>query len=107
MAEARRRSNKRTHKSLTLASAINRISNTKVFLYNEQIPTPDSFIYALNVIPDQYPTIQVQKFEDSLDNQVSYFVGTAADDYGISSITFNYTISNEKTGTKEPQSERN
>ena len=78
----------------------------KVFLYNEQIPTPDSFIYALNVIPDQYPTIQVQKFEDSLDNQVSYFVGTAADDYGISSITFNYTISNEKTGTKEPQSEK-
>lgn len=72
----------------------------KVLLYNKLIPYPDSFLYNLNVIPDQHPSIQVEKFEDSLDNTVIYFAGSAADDYGISNITFNYTITSEKGGAK-------
>lgn len=78
----------------------------KVFLHNEQIPTPDSFLYNLNVIPDQIPNIQVQKFEDSLDNSVTYFAGTAADDYGISTISFNYTIVDQKGNSKPTVSEK-
>lgn len=74
----------------------------KVYLHNDQIPFPDSFLYNLNVIPDQHPSIQVQKFQDSTDNSVAFFTGNANDDYGISSISFNYTISKEESGIQTP-----
>lgn len=75
----------------------------KVFITNENVPKGDSVSYALNVIKDEYPTISVQEFKDSLERGVVYFVGNASDDYGLSSLTFNYSITNEKGGSRAPQ----
>ncbi len=62
----------------------------KLYVSNELLPQADSVSYTLSVIPDLYPTIGVQKFQDSLDNRLLYFVGEASDDYGLSLLTFNY-----------------
>ncbi len=64
----------------------------KVFISNKVIPNPDSIAYTLNVTPDQHPEISVESFVDSLERTVTYFIGNASDDYGLTSLTFNYTV---------------
>lgn len=64
----------------------------KLFLSNKHVAKEDSMVYSINVIKDQYPGIAAEKIVDSLDNSLIYFVGSASDDYGIHSLTFNYTV---------------
>ncbi len=68
----------------------------KLFISNNLLPKADSVSYALSVIPDLYPTISTEKFQDSLDNKLLYFAGNASDDYGLSLLTFNYRRKNEE-----------
>lgn len=73
----------------------------KLFVSNELLPQADSVSYSLSVIPDLYPTIGVEKFQDSLDNKLLYFIGEASDDYGLSLLTFNY----RKKAENQPEGE--
>jgi hypothetical protein len=76
----------------------------KVFISNERIPTPDSISYGINVVKDEYPSISVEQFVDSVENDVLYFLGTASDDYGLNNLSFNYTISSQKGAVKKQES---
>jgi hypothetical protein len=76
----------------------------KLFISNRYLPNADSVGYSISVIPDQYPSISVEKFEDSTQNKLLYFVGEASDDYGLLSISFNYRISRFKGEQGELQS---
>ena len=73
----------------------------KLFISNNLLPNADSVLYTLTVIPDLYPTINVEKFQDSVNNNLVFFVGDASDDYGLRSLTFNYRIKKED-GTQGP-----
>ncbi len=64
----------------------------RIYIQNERIPEPDSISYRINVIKDQYPTIQVESFADSSDENYLYFIGNITDDYGFSSLQFHYQI---------------
>jgi len=72
----------------------------KVFISNEVIPNPDSISYTLNVTPDQHPEISVESFVDSLEKNLTYFIGNASDDYALTSFTFNYTVTKENGSQK-------
>ena len=61
-----------------------------VYPSNEVVSKSDSISYRINVIKDQYPSISVQQFQDSIEQELLYFIGAASDDYGIDKITFNY-----------------
>ncbi|MFT4663700.1 MAG: hypothetical protein ACI8YQ_000161 [Polaribacter sp.] len=67
----------------------------KIFISNNELPNADSIAYAITVIPDLHPTIRVEKFEDSTDQTLLFFVGDASDDYGLRSLSFNYQIKKE------------
>ncbi|MFK7982823.1 MAG: DUF4175 domain-containing protein [Saprospiraceae bacterium] len=69
----------------------------KLFISNELLPNADSISYRITVIPDQYPTINTEKFVDSLNEKLIFFVGDAADDYGLRGLSFNYRI-NKNSG---------
>ena len=73
----------------------------KVFIANENVPKGDSVSYSLNVIKDQYPTISVEQFVDSLEKSIIFFVGNASDDFGLNSLTFNYNIT-KANGSQMP-----
>ena len=75
----------------------------KIFISNEDIPNPDSVRYAINVIKDQYPTINVERYTDSLEQTLFYFLGSASDDYGLKELTFNYAVSKAATSTEEEE----
>lgn len=73
----------------------------KVFISNDELPTGDSILYTLSLIPDLYPSIEVQSSRDSLNDKVVYFVGEASDDYGLSALDFYYKIEREGQIVKE------
>ncbi len=68
----------------------------KLYVSNENLPMADSMSYSITVIPDLHPSISVEKFVDSTDNSLLFFVGDASDDYGLLSLSFNYRIKNER-----------
>jgi hypothetical protein len=67
-------------------------SNYKVKLLGNELPDGDSVLFAINVIPDQYPSIFLQTFRDSVTNQYIYFSGDISDDYGLSKLLLKYKI---------------
>jgi len=67
-------------------------SNYKIKVSGKEMPEGDSVLYAVNIIPDQYPTIFLETFRDSVTNQYVYFSGEIADDYGISKLLLKYKI---------------
>lgn len=60
---------------------------------NADSPVYDSVSYALNIIKDQYPKIEVEEKPDSANVNVLYFIGKISDDYGFSQLKFHYQIS--------------
>ncbi len=67
----------------------------RLYVSNEALPNADSINYSITIIPDLYPNIKVEKFQDSTDNKLLFFVGDASDDYGLLSLSFNYRIKHE------------
>jgi hypothetical protein len=67
----------------------------KLYVSNEALPMSDSISYSISVIPDLYPEIGVEQFQDSTDKKLFFFVGDASDDYGLKSLSFNYRIKHE------------
>lgn len=51
----------------------------------------DSINYAITVIPDQIPHIDVNEKTDSINTKQIYFSGSIKDDYGFSKLVFKYT----------------
>ena len=62
---------------------------------NKYLENRDSLTYSLQVIPDLYPVIVVEEYQDSLYDSRLYFRGTIKDDYGFNLLTFN-TVDKEK-----------
>ncbi|WP_041537110.1 DUF4175 family protein [Pseudopedobacter saltans] len=50
--------------------------------------------HQINVIPDQYPQIEIEERPDSLNSRVIYFMGRISDDYGLNQLSFHYQIKN-------------
>ncbi|MCB0634081.1 MAG: DUF4175 family protein [Saprospiraceae bacterium] len=64
----------------------------KLYVSNSSLPNADSIGYTLSIVPDLYPSIKAEQFVDSTDKKLSFFVGDASDDYGLSSLSFNYRV---------------
>lgn len=62
---------------------------------NEFIKSTDSLTFAINVIPDAFPIIQIEEKADSLSAKRFYFKGDAKDDYGFSKLEFKYKFIND------------
>lgn len=67
-------------------------STYKMVFNSELVPGGDSLNFFINVLKDKHPSITVQQFRDSVENNVFYFAGNASDDYGLQQLNFNYEI---------------
>ncbi|RZK81727.1 MAG: hypothetical protein EOO92_04360, partial [Pedobacter sp.] len=52
----------------------------------------DSLRHQLNIIKDEYPSINVVESPDSLSSKVLYFTGNVADDHGFSGLVFTVNV---------------
>ncbi len=95
--------NRKSENRFSIAKRIMKDDVYKVYISNDVIPSPDSVSYMLSVLPDQHPEIAVESFVDSLEKTVTYFIGSASDDYGLTSLTFNYTVT-KANGSQKTES---
>ncbi len=58
----------------------------------------DSIIHFVNVIPDRYPEIQIETYEDQENNRQLFFTGIIRDDYGFNRLIFHYIKRNNLSG---------
>lgn len=63
-----------------------------LYISNERLPLADSVSYALSVIPDQYPQISVESFQDTTARGTIFFAGEASDDHGLRKLDLVYLI---------------
>jgi hypothetical protein len=63
-----------------------------VVLFNNNIKKFDTLFYKIDVIKDQFPSIEVSESIDSISEALRFFEGNISDDYGLSSLVFVYDI---------------
>ncbi|MDG0974293.1 MAG: hypothetical protein P8O07_09075 [Crocinitomicaceae bacterium] len=66
----------------------------EVRLDNKFIPKTDTLLHRIQVIKDQYPSIQITERMDSLTTGMRYFSGESRDDYGLKAVMFHYELTN-------------
>lgn len=62
-----------------------------VRIENDWNATVDPMSFTVDVIPDTYPDIHLESFDEQLSSDV-FFSGLATDDYGFSKLTFNCRV---------------
>lgn len=77
--------------------------NIVFVLKNEALNKSDSLFYNVDVIKDKHPKIAVNVVSDTVNTKKVYFNGNVSDDYGLSQLTFSYTIQ-KKDGTEIKES---
>lgn len=79
------------------------MQNDRYLLYvsNDQLLNADSVAYSLSVVPDLYPQITVETFQDSTDEKLLFFLGEASDDHGLSKLNFVYQLKRAETDQQE------
>ena len=63
----------------------------EVQVENTWNPTIEPLPFSVDVLPDAYPDIRVESFDEQLSTDV-YFSGLVTDDYGFSRLTFNCIV---------------
>ena len=78
--------------------------NYSLSIKNNYLQSHDSIKYALNVIPDAFPSVTVQEEKDSASLKNLYFTGQVNDDYGFSKLlfTYRYTKSDDSSKMRTP-----
>ncbi|PRY32507.1 hypothetical protein CLV58_1217 [Spirosoma oryzae] len=78
------------------------VQNTQygISLANANVNKPSLVSYNIQVIPDRYPQISVNRIEDSTTYNYVALSGLINDDYGFSKLRLSYTI--EREGKKSP-----
>ncbi len=79
------------------------LQDTRYTIYytNSDVPQGDSVSFRIAVTPDNYPTLFVEKMQDSAQQDFALLLGAASDDYGLSRLAFQYAIRNEKGSVTE------
>lgn len=85
----------------TFSRKFMRSNNYTIHTLSSRVPYPiDSVNYSVQVLPDQFPVIDVNEKADSLNPKNVYFSGQIKDDYGFSRLSFHFkkftTDSNNK-----------
>ncbi len=71
-----------------------------VSLQNSQIATPSTIQYNIQVVPDRYPQVSVNRIQDTVTYNYIALSGLVSDDYGFSKLRLNYSI--KRAGKRSP-----
>ena len=75
-----------TGKEFILSKRVFDTYDYKISTSNKYVTDYEKLEYRFAIVKDAYPTIKVIQVLDSLNPNVSYFVGESSDDYGLSTI---------------------
>ena len=81
--------------TFTLAKRLFKNTPYELSTSNNDLINYENISYAIQVIKDQYPVLDLQARKDTINEQQVYFYGKVSDDYGLSSLRLVYYV----TGT--------
>ncbi len=90
-----------TSKGFIVKKKILNSSRVKIQLTNSQSNKIDTSGFFVDVIKDSYPSILVDERKDSVSDGLRYFNGSIADDYGLNTLKFVYTVESENGKKRE------
>ncbi len=90
----------------TYSSPIFQDASYTIYVSNDKAYNADSISYVLTVIPDQYPSIKVDEFIDSIHRSNIYFIGETADDHGLTNLYFKYKRFSSDNTSKDSDYQR-
>jgi signal transduction histidine kinase len=64
--------------------------NYQLTTTNKNVVNYERLAYDFKVVKDRYPTIKVNQILDTINPNISYYIGSAADDYGLRKIDIIY-----------------
>ena len=64
--------------------------NYSISTSNEEVKDFENLSYAVRVVEDEFPKLELQQENDSINTDVQYFFGKVSDDYGISGARLVY-----------------
>ena len=70
-------------------------AHVKIELTNAQSLKKDTSSFNIAVVKDAHPSILVDESKDSISDGLRYFNGSVADDYGLNTLRFIYSIESE------------
>jgi len=70
---------------------------------NENLKEYENLSFTLGVVKDEYPEIEVQAKQDSIESQVVYHLGSVSDDYGLTKLQLVYFPEGEEIKLKTEQ----
>lgn len=73
----------------------------EVAALNEIVGGKDTIAYRIDVIKDAYPKIAVEATEDSTNSNMLYFGGSISDDYGLTRLSYVYSIARAEGSVEE------
>ncbi|NPD84848.1 hypothetical protein HNS38_08770 [Lentimicrobium sp. L6] len=79
-----------------ISDTIDETKNYRLYSSNQYLDKSDSLSWLVQMLPDEYPRIQVETVEDSLNTKLLYFNGMIDDDYGFSSLSLYIEKGEEK-----------
>lgn len=79
-------------KDFTFFKQFFKSTNYTLGYQNKYVKKNRVFNYQVRVIPDLYPEVKVKQYVDSINPTVFYFAGNIKDDYGLTKLTFIYSI---------------
>ena len=77
----------------------------QILLKNDYSQNKDVIEYYMNVIPDEFPSISIKQFEDTVMYDYLVLGGNIGDDYGITSLQLRYKISDPNVNSDEQKFE--
>ena len=63
---------------------------------NARLKEYENLNFNISVVKDEYPNIQLSTQKDSIDDQITYFLGRLSDDYGLKKLELVYYPSGEE-----------
>lgn len=85
-----------------LERSFTKSTNYNVFVKNKSTETELALSYFIEVIPDNYPEIEVVAIQDSIKVTRFFYKGIIGDDYGFQSLNFHYNVNNEDSAVNIP-----
>ena len=92
----------KTDEGFVLESAFYESSAYNVFIKNNVTEPELALSYAIDVIPDLFPEIQIVRIQDSTQMTRYFFKGIIGDDYGFTGLNFHYNINNTDSAISIP-----
>ena len=80
----------KSENQFTLSKIISQNTEYQIFTSNNEVKNFEKLNYQLNIIKDQFPSINITNAPANLSAGNSYFVGQLGDDYGLSKLQIVY-----------------